>query len=1185
MPQLKITPCVGMGLLAATMSLPARADVEIATDGQPVAAIVHNGHTAVSPQIPEKPLGVQAGIIPPAVEELQSYLKQITGAELPMVASLEDAGDRPAIVFELARRVPGASRGPTGEQAYRIATEENRITITAANVLGLHNAVYGFLEDHLGCRFYTHRREYHRHGVRRYAGPGFEVVPQRASLTIRPIDDFQEPAFASRGLIFQMGSYPWVLKNRGIGDGDHTSGARAAGHNFYHLLPPEDVKRRGEVIEGLFAEHPEFYPMTKDGRRQPDKWNMGICGTAEKLPEYLARAIIGDRPEDFSGVVAAAQGDGFVGCHCEACRKLVEREQSEAAPLILALNRTLDIVEKTHPKLQVITFAYFNSLDAPASLKPHNNLWINVVSSAHSKNMAGDQMGPIQDNPANRDYARALKQWPRIAPNRVTVWHWDTYRAEWPSMFYVAENLRYMHECGIYGINPQQCGGPWDQLLQWLYMKLAWNPDADADALIRQFLADNYGEAAAPHVWEYLKVGRQAYEDSLHVPSAVRWTGWTRTTMQKLFHADVREKMIAAMDHAQAAAQRLATEQQQANLMEARGESLDRVVLQAAGYHGSWGPARCAQDGKHWYVAAADPDVPACLMRARRGKGMIQAAEHARKSGGPLVKIRAKAFTAAVCPGLSGQITSLVDKRTGCELLHAHGTEAGYQDDFDGVPVQLWLPMTGLEKDSRARRIRDEADWATLWSDFNNPHDDRLYTEVIFSPKEFDPGNYIHRTVQVTDNGLQIERTYSGERVSSEAISTHWRLALPESRKAKVSVRGGGIKELLDLRYAKPGGIRFVKAGQRPPGYEGLDAMDEKWDAITAVPDADPIELPLSDHGGQVEVQLDRGDGAAVVLTTPAAGWKAVRLTPRVGENRLEVTLVGTWPEAEADRLENFALPVQRLHTKSVPPGEEVPAENDGAPPRIRITGVNTAVNEVDDAELVWIPAGSFIRGSEAEVAGGDEGPQHEVYLDGYWVYKHPVTLGQYRKFCKATGREFEPMWGQSMHAEPVGNPNDYAVQVSWYDARDYARWAKAGLPSEAQWEKAARGTNGRAYPWGDNWDPTRCVSMENTIYRFDEGFRPVGSYPEGASPYGAMDMAGNVWEWVADWYDFDYYDGAPARNPAGPTTGSFKVLRGGSSLYDERFSRTTARFLAPPETKDWTPIGFRCVISDRSRP
>jgi formylglycine-generating enzyme required for sulfatase activity len=75
------------------------------------------------------------------------------------------------------------------------------------------------------------------------------------------------------------------------------------------------------------------------------------------------------------------------------------------------------------------------------------------------------------------------------------------------------------------------------------------------------------------------------------------------------------------------------------------------------------------------------------------------------------------------------------------------------------------------------------------------------------------------------------------------------------------------------------------------------------------------------------------------------------------------------------------------------------------------------------------------------------------------------------------------------------------------------------------------------------------------------------------------MDMAGNVWEWVADWYEFDYYEDAPARNPAGPETGSFKVLRGGSSLYDERFSRTTARFLAPPETKDWTPVGFRCVI------
>jgi formylglycine-generating enzyme required for sulfatase activity len=288
-----------------------------------------------------------------------------------------------------------------------------------------------------------------------------------------------------------------------------------------------------------------------------------------------------------------------------------------------------------------------------------------------------------------------------------------------------------------------------------------------------------------------------------------------------------------------------------------------------------------------------------------------------------------------------------------------------------------------------------------------------------------------------------------------------------------------------------------------------------------------------------------------------------------------------------------LTLPVQTLRAKAVAkrkqtvaglaeagPGSTTPATAGGGTAKIKPTGPTTAINELDGAELVWIPAGKFLRGSPAGKGAGDERPQKEIEIDGYWIYKTPVTLAQYRKFCEATGKKFEPTWGQGMHSAPEGDEGQYPAQASWYEAEAYAKAMGAALPTEAQWEKAARGTDGRVYPWGNEWEPAKCVSMEETVYKFSPGFRPVGSYTNGASPYGVLDMAGGVWEWVADWYSYEYYLTAPDKNPTGPEKGSHKVLRGGCSLYDERLSRCAARFINPPQVRDWTCTGFRCVVN-----
>ncbi len=216
---------------------------------------------------------------------------------------------------------------------------------------------------------------------------------------------------------------------------------------------------------------------------------------------------------------------------------------------------------------------------------------------------------------------------------------------------------------------------------------------------------------------------------------------------------------------------------------------------------------------------------------------------------------------------------------------------------------------------------------------------------------------------------------------------------------------------------------------------------------------------------------------------------------------------------------------------------------------------------------MVWVPAGEFLMGSidTDENASADEKPQHKVFLDGFWIYKNDVTVAQYRKFCTATGREMAdlPDWSKDDH--PV-------VKVSWDDAKAYACWAGVALPTEAEWEKAARGTDGREYPWGNEWGAAKCQFNQQAT-------APVGSFPAGASPYGCLDMAGNVWQWCADWYGTDYYSHSPTQNPTGPETGTARVLRSGSWNRDDAVDlRAASRHIRDDPTSRDNYVGFRCI-------
>lgn len=223
-----------------------------------------------------------------------------------------------------------------------------------------------------------------------------------------------------------------------------------------------------------------------------------------------------------------------------------------------------------------------------------------------------------------------------------------------------------------------------------------------------------------------------------------------------------------------------------------------------------------------------------------------------------------------------------------------------------------------------------------------------------------------------------------------------------------------------------------------------------------------------------------------------------------------------------------------------------------------------------DGAIVVRIPAGEFLMGSEEPRSDEDERPEHVVYLDDYWIDKTEVTWRQFAKFAAETGRALppEPIWGRLDHY-PLSSTN-------WEDADRYCDWVGGRLPTEAEWEKAARGTDGREFPWGDEWDPTRCNSISGGMHRPEA----VGSFPGCLSPYGVLDMAGSHWQWVSDFYAADYYDHSPPKNPRGPESGSQKVKRGGYWMGHPVHIRTARRGKSAPDWRN-TTHGFRCVHVD----
>ena len=232
---------------------------------------------------------------------------------------------------------------------------------------------------------------------------------------------------------------------------------------------------------------------------------------------------------------------------------------------------------------------------------------------------------------------------------------------------------------------------------------------------------------------------------------------------------------------------------------------------------------------------------------------------------------------------------------------------------------------------------------------------------------------------------------------------------------------------------------------------------------------------------------------------------------------------------------------------------------------------------------MVLVPAGSFLMGSDPQkdrAAGPQELPQHQVYLDAFKIDRFEVSNIEYLRFVLGTGADWPKFWRENPFPEKASlHP---VINVSWYEADAFCRWAGKRLPTEAEWEKAARGVDGRIFPWGN--EPAGWIKSNIAHPGSKRGFKypplaNINRYDKGASPYGVYQMAGNVSEWVSDWFDPESYRHSHEMNPQGPMTGELKVFRGGSWNEDPEVARSAGRNAGPPDRTSYL-TGFRCAQS-----
>jgi hypothetical protein len=443
-------------------------------------------------------------------EELQNFLEEICGARLPILTDEGPVGEHEIILGDNAHlRTLGINDlGDLGDEGFVIRTVPPHLVIAGGRKRGTMYGVYAFLEEHLGCRWYTSTVSH---------------IPKNARLGIGTIDDRQVPILEYRDVFFKDARNPeWAARNRvnGTWDMPDEYGGKFAfypfGHSFWTLIPPDEY----------FESHPEWFSLVDDERTLKGRYvRTQLCLTNEEMTQQAIKTVKGwirDNPD--VKMISVSQNDGPGGwCECESCAALEEREGgAHSAPIINFVNRIADAIADEHPEVAIDTFAYSYSRKAPKTLKPRPNVAVRLTTGGCCSHMIGDEKCPL-----NAALRADIKDWFRLT-KRIYIWdyivNFRQYLMPFPNLHILGPNIRFFVENGVRGVFEQGSGGAlmgdMAPLKAYLAAKLLWNPDYDEEKAIEEFLGAYFGDAAVP-IGEYLDMLKREVEGtdyhSVHV--------------------------------------------------------------------------------------------------------------------------------------------------------------------------------------------------------------------------------------------------------------------------------------------------------------------------------------------------------------------------------------------------------------------------------------------------------------------------------------------------------------------------------------------------------------------------------------------------------------------------------------------------------------------------------------------